>query len=254
VTNNEIQNAVPGSPVSLFNTYVGNCYPNAEIYDATEEALVAKLLNILFNQGILTQTQVDEYQSIENTSNFDYLFGYINTLPENIKTPALEQFQLFISNPYWGVPFAGPSNPNGCKLTVYKPNNFQYAQQGAVSSSTRMLKLNVDTISTNAASIQNYNNTGSQLVSANQLYAGDSTNLSNLLKNKANINCQNPPTRPYQNKKACYYVKDKKYGLILSQPSPYRYYVGTVFSTNHFSQSPNTYITNTSNSRPYRNN
>jgi len=108
-----------------------------------------------------------------------------------------------------------------------------------------MLKLNVTTISTNAASINNYNNMGQQLVSANQLYRGDSNNITNLLKNKANLNCQNPPKRPYQNKKACYYVKDKKYGLILSQPSPYRYYPGTVTSSNHFSQSPNTYNTTT---------
>jgi len=239
----EIEKSTPGSPLSLFNTYVGNCYPNAEIYDATEEALVAKLLNILLNQGLLTQTQVTEYEASENAYNFDYLFNFINTLPENIIPQALKQFDSFINNPYWGVPFAGPTNPNGCKLTVYKPNNYQYAQQGAVSSSTRMLKLNVDTISTNAASIQNYNNTGPLLVSANQLYRGDSTNQMNLLKNKTDNNCQNPPKRPYQNKKACYYVKDKKYGLILSQPSPYRYYGGQVFSTNHYSQSPNTYTT-----------
>jgi hypothetical protein len=33
----------------------------------------------------------------------------------------------------------------------YKPNNPQFAQQGAVSSSTRILKLNVTTIEKNAA-------------------------------------------------------------------------------------------------------
>lgn len=251
VTSSEIQNAQAGSPLSLFNTYVANCYPNAEIYDATEDALVSKLLNILINKNILTKEQVSDYESKNNAYNFDNLFNYINALPQEINTLALEEFNSFINNPYWGVPFAGPSNPNGCKLTVYKPNNYQYAKQGAVSSSTRLLKLNVDTISTNAASIQNYNNTGSQLVSANQLYSGDTTNMQNLLKNKANTNCQNPPIRPYQNKKACYYVKDKKYGLILSQPNPYKYYVGSVFSTNHFSQSPRTYTTNTNNARPY---
>ena len=49
--------------------------------------------------------------------------------------------------------YSGPSNPKGCKRVYYKPNNPQFAQQGAVSSSTNILKLNVDTISTNAASI-----------------------------------------------------------------------------------------------------
>jgi len=38
----------------------------------------------------------------------------------------------------------------GCKQVYYKPNNPQYAKQGAVSSSTRNLKLNVTTIEKNA--------------------------------------------------------------------------------------------------------
>ena len=53
---------------------------------------------------------------------------------------------------YPRYPDQGPINTIGCKLTVYKPNNPQFAKQGAVSSSTRILKLNVDTIQTNAAS------------------------------------------------------------------------------------------------------
>jgi hypothetical protein len=36
-------------------------------------------------------------------------------------------------------------NKQGCKEMVYKPNNKQFAQQGAVSSSTRLLKLTNDT-------------------------------------------------------------------------------------------------------------
>ena len=56
------------------------------------------------------------------------------------------------ANPYLNsLIYAGPSNPKGCKRVYYKPNNPQFAQQGAVSSSTQILKTNVDTISTNAA-------------------------------------------------------------------------------------------------------
>lgn len=43
----------------------------------------------------------------------------------------------------------------GCPCVVYKPNNQQFSQQGAVDSSTRTFKLNVDTITTNAASLKN---------------------------------------------------------------------------------------------------
>jgi surface protein len=46
-----------------------------------------------------------------------------------------------------------PSNPLGCQPVQYKPNNFKYAQQGAVSSSNRLLRLNVETIDTNRANI-----------------------------------------------------------------------------------------------------
>ena len=147
------------------------------------------------------------------------------------------------------MPLTGPSNPAGCQLTTYKPNNYQFAQQGAVSSSTRLLKLNVNTISTNAASIHNNNNMGDQLVTANQLYAGDSNTYSNILKNKA-PSCNEPwplnmsKSRQYQNKKLCYFQKDLPvYQLPKSQPGTYRYFPGTVFSSNHYSQSPNTYTT-----------
>jgi hypothetical protein len=42
-------------------------------------------------------------------------------------------------------------NTKPCGQVYYKPNNEQFASQGAVSSSTRLLKLNVDTITSAAA-------------------------------------------------------------------------------------------------------
>ena len=65
---------------------------------------------------------------------------------------------------------------SGCKPVVYKPNNYKYAQQGAVSSSTRLLRLNVETINRSS-------NNGA-------------------LKNKVPKLC-NPPVRQFQNKLAC---------------------------------------------------
>ena len=222
ITTSELAQAKPGSALATTNTYVGNCYPNAEIYDATENALVNKLLVILLNNNILTQQEITTYKSNTDAYNFDYLFNYLKSLPAPKSTNAISQFESFINNPYWGVPFGGPSNPNGCKLTIYKPNNPQYAKQGAVSSSTRMLKLNVDTISTNSASMNNYNNTGSQLVSANELDSGVANNYSNILKNKTNTSCQNPSIISHQNKKGCSYASIPNYKFPVSQPSPYR--------------------------------
>jgi len=221
VTTSELAAAKPGSALATSNTYVANCFPNAEIYDATEDALVIKLLNILLNMGIIDSNQVTSFLESYNP-NFDELFNWLKSLPNNVI--ALAEFNAFINNPYWGVPFAGPSNPNGCKLTVYKPNNPQFAVQGAVDSSTRMLKLNVDTITTNSASIHNRNS------------------FVNYAKNKAD-SCNTPTVFQFQNKKSCYYKTLPQYQNPVSQPSPYRYFPGVITSSNHFSQSPNTYNT-----------
>lgn len=160
VTTASIKAAKPGSPLALFNTYVANCQPNGEIYEATEIALITRIIDILKSKGIIT--------TIPHFTKISEFFNYINGLPEPSKTYALDVFFYFINNPYFGVPFSGVTNPMGCKLVVYKPNNPQFANQGAVSSSTRILKLNVDTIQTNAASL----------------------NASRLTKNKGGVTCQ----------------------------------------------------------------
>jgi len=239
----------PGAPESLANTYLANCQPGAQIFDATENALIGQMLAIMLNANIITQAEVNEFNTT-GINSIQGFFNWINGLPVSQRTPALKVFTDFISNPYWGMPLAGPSNPAGCQLVTYKPNNYQFAKQGAVDSSTRNLKLNVDTISTNAASIQNYNNTGPLLVTANQLYAGYDNNIINLNKNKAPT-CNTPwplnfsQSRQFQNKKFCHYRRLQEYQVPASQPSPYRYYPGVVTSSNHFSQSPNTYNTTT---------
>lgn len=241
----------PGGPRALANTYLANCQLNTQLYEGSELAFIYKMLDIMKNENIITQTQIDEFNEtgINSISGF---FDWIQGLPEGQKQSAIVVFEVFINNPYWGMPPSGPTNPAGCQLTVYKPNNYQFAKQGAVSSSTRLLKLNVDTISTNAASIQNYNNTGQFLVTANQLYAGDANNTRNLMKNKTTSQC-NPQwplnfsqSGQFQNKKFCKFQRQMpEYQNPISQPSPYRYFPGTVFRTNRYSQSPGTYNTTT---------
>jgi len=197
------------------NLYFANCQPGSQIYDATQVALVGQMISIMVNASILNSTNVTDFEALKINS-IEGFYKWLNTLPENQKTPAIQVFNDFIRNPYWGMPLSGPSNPAGCQLTVYKPNNYQYAKQGAVSSSTRILKLNVNTISTNAASTKNYNNTGPQLISANQLYAGDDPTIINLLKNK-DSGCHAPwplnlsQSGRFQNKKICFYKKLPQY-------------------------------------------
>ena len=66
----------------------------------------------------------------------------------------------FVNNPYVGLPPAGPSTQRGCKLVVYKPSNPQFAVQGGVSSSTRTMKLTVDTIGSNLATTRRLKGSG----------------------------------------------------------------------------------------------
>jgi hypothetical protein len=208
-------NVKPGSPLAILNTYFANCQPNGEIYEATEIALINKMLSIMGTQGILTPNQISAFEAL-NVYTFDALFNYLQGLNNEV---AIAFFVDFINNPYYGVPFAGPNNPTGCKLVVYKPNNPQFAKQGSVSSSTRMLKLNVDTIQTNAASL-NRNNVN--------LVFGESPETANILKNKAPT-CNNPTTIRFQNKKSCYLTPQYNLYGIPSQ---------SAFNTNHFAQSP----------------
>jgi hypothetical protein len=219
-----IKASKPGDPLSITNTYFANCQPNAEIFTASEINLVYAILDILLIQNAITKPQYDSFIA-KKDYKLTVLFTYLKTLPEETRDAALSIFIAFINNPYYGVPLSGPNNPIGCKLTIYKPNNPQYAQQGAVDSSTRMLKLNVTTIEKNAASY--YKNSK--------------------FKNKSSQPCEKPPLNffptTYQNNKACSYAKNPEYSRSLSQPSPYRYYYyqNPPFSrlTNHYRQSPN---------------
>ena len=143
-------NAKPGDPASLYNTYVANCQPNGEIYATSEAALVAQILLVLQNDSIIASNDAAKliYKQI---TTFKTLVTFIQNLPEPNKSSAIIVYDAFVLNPYTGVPITGPSDPLACKLVVYKPNNFQFAQQGAVSSSTLNLKLNVTTIEKNLA-------------------------------------------------------------------------------------------------------
>jgi len=213
----------PGSALATTNTYVANCFPNFEIYDTTEIALVTKFLYILLSKNLITQEQYNEF-ILRPYLSFNEVIGIINGLPETFKIEANKIFLSYLNNPYNGVPLSGPSNSFGCKLTVYKPNNPQYAQQGAVSSSTRILKLNVDTISTNAASFKR----PVPNVNVNDLNRGAIPEIPFILKNKA-PKCNNSTLIHFQNKKSCYLNKEYSLNRRPTQPAQ---------NSNHFAQSP----------------
>lgn len=238
VTQKAINAAKPGSPLALLNTYVANCQPNAEIYDASENAMILQMISIMVNSNVLTVYEAQQIPDLVRDS-LQSFFNYLNTFPQPMQNDAVTIFVDYINNPYWGMPITGPSNPRGCKLVVYKPNNYQFAKQGAVSSSTGLLKRKVDTITTNAASYYNYNANLNAAVP--EITSGIPPANPFILKSKT-ANCNTPTICPFQNKKSCSYQNFKGYQVPVSQPGTYRLYPGTVFSSNHFNTSSITYL------------
>ena len=158
VTAKLLEYAKPGSALSLAfgDLYVAQCNPNGTIKLGVEIAFVEAMTIVLLNNGIITESQRNEIINTLQEHNFDsftvfltYLHGILGDV----------QYRTFIDYLYQ-INTAGTGSNNqdslselmfpskGCARVYYKPNNPQYAVQGGVSSSTRILKLNVDTINT----------------------------------------------------------------------------------------------------------
>ena len=150
LTEAEIAAAKPGSPLSYLNYYVANCNPNGVVEQSLINAFIYQSTLLLLNNGIIDQTQFDAIVGYNFTTLVD-LINYLNTLLDTDNyNAALQLIEELLRTPEFNQL---PTYPKGCSRVYYKPNNPQFAQQGGVSSSTRIFKLNVDTISTNAASI-----------------------------------------------------------------------------------------------------
>jgi len=154
----KIKNSKPGDPFSYNNTYVANCYPNT---DTSQIAVIGQIFDTINKAGAFTFNDVHKYYSTAFNIIAD-LYKFIQTIEGDI-TLANNIFYGFINNPNFVGIFTGPNNPRGCKLVVYKPSNPQFACEGGVSSSTRTLKLTVDTISTSIASMRRLKGSGQVL-------------------------------------------------------------------------------------------
>ena len=150
-----IEYAKPGSPLSLVNYYVAQCNPNSTINQGIEIGFITAVAQSMINLGILDQAQYNLLVTL-NPGSIEEFINFLKTRAYSAEQSeqALTYLYEIASNPYNSAILEGPSNSKGCSRVYYKPNNPQFAQQGGVSSSTRILKLNVDTISTNAANIR----------------------------------------------------------------------------------------------------
>ena len=151
----------PGSALASANLYVAQCNPNSTIELGGQIAVLDSLAKSLVERGIISEADFNTFRSLNISSIPNFISQFLDNLPKAKRIAAGIALDEISANPYLNsLIYAGPSNPRGCKRVYYKPNNPQFAQQGAVSSSTRILKTNVDTISTNAANIRRLRGAG----------------------------------------------------------------------------------------------
>jgi len=180
-TNNINMNEKPGSPEStnLDIYYVAQCNPNIlnnyQIYEIFDI-----IINELHKDKIITQEDVNKYNNLKN-KNIQSFYLYLKDL--NLDSETYKNIENYINNSLLNdVIYSGSSTNLNCKRVYYKPNNYQYATQGAVSSSARLLKLNVTTIEK-----QSYlNNKTANYYSniANDLYQGSDVYIPFVTKTK----------------------------------------------------------------------
>jgi hypothetical protein len=151
VTAKILEYSKPGDPLSIVNYYVAQCNPNFTIETAVEIAFINSLSQSLLNAGYISEAEYIVLTGYSPLSVQTFIQTLQSILTEEQYKVVIEYLYQLAADPYNGSVVSGPSNPKGCAQVFYKPNNPQFAQQGGVSSSTRILKLNVDTISTAAA-------------------------------------------------------------------------------------------------------
>ena len=151
VTAKIIEYSKPGDPLSIINQYVAQCNPNFTVEKGAEIAFITYLTKTLYEEGYINDATYQNIIQNSNVSINEFIQILKSFLTETQYKTVINYLYETAANPYNGSFLSGPSNPKGCAQVYYKPNNPQFAKQGGVSSSTRLLKLNVDTISTAAA-------------------------------------------------------------------------------------------------------
>ena len=150
VTAKIIEYSKPGDPLSIANFYVAQCNPNFTIEKAVEIEFINALSKSLLDVGYISPMEYDTLIKMFPLSVSTFITSLQGILTKEQYKIVIDYMYQLAANPYNGSVISGPSNPKGCAQVIYKPNNPQFAKQGGVSSSTRILKLNVDTITTSA--------------------------------------------------------------------------------------------------------
>ena len=185
VTAKIIEYSKPGDPLSIANFYVAQCNPNFTIEKAVEIEFINALSKSLLDVGYISPMEYDTLIKMFPLSVSTFITSLQGILTKEQYKIVIDYMYQLAANPYNGSVISGPSNPKGCAQVIYKPNNPQFAKQGGVSSSTRILKLNVDTITTSAYNQRKLKNgTGNPPNIATAIQYGFDTNVPYIYKDK----------------------------------------------------------------------
>ena len=138
----------PGSPLSIGNYYVANCLPNFIIRESIEIAFIDMISKKIITTYPEYEDKIYELKNAPDLTFYDFLIGvfqFIDTLNGRGKEITFFVNRLIIDNSDTIQNILTTANRR-CGKVVYKPNNFQFAVEGAVSSSTQILKRNVTTL------------------------------------------------------------------------------------------------------------
>ena len=136
----------PGSPLAITFAYryAGQCNPNFVVENAAIQNFLLGLSQELYQANKITHEQLIILSKIDSVEL------YVNELSTILPYAQYSEIVNII--------YASASNltdyGEDCSKVNYKPNNYKYAKQGAVSCSNRILQLNVETINKNLSQIE----------------------------------------------------------------------------------------------------
>jgi hypothetical protein len=135
----------PGSPlaIQLDYQYSAQCNPNYIIEKSEEIEYINLVSNYLYSSGMINQEQLESLRSLS-------IKDFIETLLTMVDSETYDN----ILNQLYNTINISLLEDRKCSKNIFKPNNYKYSKQGAVSSSNRILQLNVETINKNLSQIK----------------------------------------------------------------------------------------------------
>ena len=141
----------PGDPTTIDNYYVANCLPNFIIKEGVELEIIDVVSKRLIDYDPTFKDIILKLKNITSLQPFlQELRNYVNEMP-NKEEILIYIFEIVsISSQY----LQNLTGNKHCGKVIYKPNNPQFATQGAVTASTYILKKDVVTLETSLQSPQ----------------------------------------------------------------------------------------------------